>query len=216
MSLTATDLIETARDKYNGTGDTFFDDNFLYRWLTEACNVMARRTNIIEAIDTQNTVADTQEYNYPQYAMSLKRVEYEGGKLQLITFREDDAITLSGQTGDATGTPVFYTDFDRTIYLRPVPSAVGELKVYYYSLHPDLIEGSTVLIPDEYQASLVDFVLANMYAKDKDFNAATFYETKFEKTLQEIIRQKQAKKRADKFASVQSEELLPSTVIGAS
>ena len=216
MGFLASDLIANSRDSYNGTDDTFFTDTYLYQWLTDGCNSIARRSFCIEATSTDVTVASQADYDYPDDCIAIKRITVDGKKVQLITKREYDVITLTGQTSDTTGQPVFYTDFNNVISFFPIPSTADlDIVFDYFSDQPSLIEGSTVLVPYQFQLGLVDYVLSKMYQKDKDFNSATYYDNRFEKTIREAIAYMQKKKRTDKFAQVQSEELLINTIYGA-
>lgn len=217
MAYTVTEIIDNARDKYNGTGDTFFSDARLYEWLTEACNIIARDSHCIEGTSTTATVASTSDYVYPTNLIEIKRLTYDGRKLQPISLREYDTVSMSGSTATTTGTPVFYTNFDDTVSLYPIPDAIENLVFYGYYKHSNITSAvDTITIPDQFQLGLVDHLLMNMYAKDKDLSSAQFYENRFMRTVVAANKYMKNRKRGDGFSTVQSEELLPTTILGAS
>lgn len=216
MAYTVTQIVDMARDLYNGTGDSFFTESFIYNWMTDASNILARRANLIETTSTTAAVASTADYAYPTNVIAIKRVTYNGGKLQRITHREYDALTLSGTTSTQTGTPVFYTDYAGYISLFPIPDNTYTIKFFTYSNQPSIGVSTTLSIPEQFQLSLVDYILMNMYSKDKDFGAAQFYRDKWEMTIKEAIKYTKDKKKSDRFSTVESEDLLPVTILGAS
>jgi hypothetical protein len=216
MAFTVTQIVDNARDLYNGTGDTFFTEARMYEWLEHVINELARESKCIENTPTAvPTVAGTADYAYPTNLIEIKRLTYNGGKLQKLSKREVDAMTLSGTIATTQGTPVFYTDFDDTVSLFPVPDAVGSLVFSGYSEHATILVGTTISIPNQFQLGLVDGLLAKMYAKDKDFQSAAYYDAKFEKLKISALKYMKAKKRTDSFANVQVEELIPGTTLGA-
>lgn len=212
--MTPSEVLDTARDQFNATGDTFFTDAQLYNHMRQACNILAREADLIEAITSSSTVIATQSYSYPTNALSIKRVTYNGSKLKRLTMREDDAVTLSNQASTQSGTPVYYTDFGDTIYLRPIPDAVKTLQFWSINLHGTITASSTLTLPAQFHMDLVDYLLSVMFSKDQNEGMATFHRKLWEQHVSDAKRWKQKQKRSDSFTTVQDEERLPVTIMG--
>lgn len=212
--MTPTEIETEARNAYNAVGDSFFSQSEIFNLIWKALNELAHECLAIENTYTTSTVASQQAYSYPSNTISIKRVTYEGKKLKPVTFREDDAITGLNQSTTSTGTPQFYFIWDSEIYLRPIPSAVGTLKVYSYNQHTTISSTTTLEIPAIWHMALVDFVVAQMAAKDSNFTAAQYYKANWESTKLAVKRWNRKRLRGDSFAAVQDEEELVESYFG--
>jgi len=212
--MTSTEVETAAREQYNAVGDTNWSQTEIMRLIYAACLDMARKSLCIEDVFSASTVASQQEYSYPTNVISIKRVTYEGARLEKITFKEDDYLTGRNQATTATGTPTHYAEFNNTIYLRPTPAAVGTLKVFAYVEPQAVTTTSTLEIPTLFHMDLVDFVLSRMYAKDKDFNSAQYFQGMWDKHVIEARKYVRIKSKGDSFAAVQDEEQLGQVGVG--
>lgn len=209
------DLIEFARQQWNAVNDAFFSDDELYRMVWAASTDLAVKTKCIRDTFTTSTVAYQQEYARPTYAIGIKRITYEGGKLFKITDREDDSLTLGNQTTVSYGTPQYYWEWGSTILLRAVPAEVGTLKIYSYNIPQEVSSSSTLEIPAAYHLKMTDFLLWKMAVKDKNFDAARAYKDIWDGHVKDVKDAEKMLLRGDAFAAVQDMETLPLTVIGA-
>lgn len=214
--MTPVEIITNARDLYNGVGDTFFSDTLMYNWLWQACHIFAKEAWLIERVYSASTVASTQSYSYPTNTIAIKRITVDGKKIKRITHREDDAITLSNSTSATTGYPIYYTDFNYTLYLRPIPAAVYTIQIYSYNDAQAISATSTLEIPSLFHFDTVDYLLMRMFGKDKDIANMTFYGASWEMHVRKAVSYKKRMKRTDSFATVQSEDTLPVTILGES
>lgn len=212
--MTITQLLTSARRRYNSVNDSFFADEELINILYDACLDFARTTLCIERVYTTSTVASQQEYSYPTSAIAIKRIQYNGKKLQPINMRQDDSITALNQSTTATGDPQYYFIYNETIYLRPVPAGVGTLKIWTYNEAQELTVASTLEIPTQFHLDLVDYMASEMAAKDLNFTTAKYYLEKWERRKAEAKKWTQKKKRTDGFASVMDEEISIETYLG--
>lgn len=212
--MTPTDVMTAARDLYNATGDTFFTDTQLMNWMWQACNVFAKECNLIENVFSLSTIVGTQTYSYPTHIIALKRVTYQGHKLKRLTFRQDDAVTLSNQASIQSGLPTYYSDFNYTLYLRPIPNDVQTLQIFGYSMAAQITALTTLEIPELFHMDLVNPMLRNMYAKDQNPQMATYYDNLWKQNVSDAKRWKKKQMRSDGFSTVQDEETLPVTIMG--
>jgi len=212
--MTPTELVTFALQRWNEPAGGLFSDSELYTVIWSAQLELALESFCIRKVYTTPTVVSQQEYAKPTNAISIKRVTYEGQKLFKITDREDDALTLNNQTVTASGTPQYYWEWDTNIELRPLPAAVGTLKIYTYDI-PQTVSASTTLdVPTRYHPRLANFMLAYMSEKDKNFQAASTYRQLWMKDLQDAKRYEKKFLRGDIIAHVLDEESAPLTTIG--
>lgn len=215
--MTPSEIILASRQLYNAVGDTNWSDSemctLIRRGEMKICTEVGM---VIETPFTTNTVIGTQEYVFPSNAIDIKRITFNGKKLFPITMRDDDSLTIQNQATTDSGEPIYYYTFNRTIYLRPIPNTVGTLKIFAHC-SPDTVTITSVLeIPLFTHDPLVNFVVSEMAAKDQNFKMAQYYRDIFRnEDIPEIKKRARLMKRADGFAVVQSEELLPHAYLGA-
>lgn len=213
--MTPTQIIEGARNKYNATSDNFYSDQELLGVIYQACLELAIETECIERTYETTTVIDQQEYNYPTNIISIKRITYNGRKLEPVTFREDDRLTLYNQATTQSGTPQYYTIFNETIALRPIPDDVQELKVWGTS-EPQIIDSiqAPLEIPSRFHYGITDFVSAYLAEKDQNFSFATNLLQRWADFKVKAKQDFRRSKRGDSFSHVQSEEALSTSILG--
>lgn len=212
--MTPTQIETAARNRYNAASDSFFSSSEILDYMWQACVELSRDTNLIENVYLTTTVANQQEYAYPSTAIALRRVSYNGAKLQLITMREDDAITGLVQSTTDSGTPAYYFIWNRQIYLRPIPADAGTLKIFTFNEPQVLTSVSVLEIPTHFHMDLVYYICAAMAMKDSNQNVAKMYDDKWQQVLMNAKKWARLNKRADKFSNVQDEEHLIGGYLG--
>lgn len=212
--MTPTEITTAARDIYNATGDTFFTDLQLYNWMQQGCQEFAKKAWLIEQLYTTSTVASQQSYTLPTLTIGVKRITVNGKKIKHITNREDDAITLSNQAVTSSGQPIYYYEYNYSIYLRPIPDAVYTMIIFSFDDSAAITATSTLTIPALFHFDLVDYLLWRMFAKDKDVTNMTAHLQIWKQHVVDAIAYKRRLKRTDSFATVQSEDTLPVTILG--
>lgn len=214
--MTPDQIQDAARRKYNVVSDTFYNDDFFYDSIFEAETELAIKAKVIEKIYSTTSVADQREYSWPTNAIAINRIEYNGTKLRLTDFREDDALTLSQASTTQTGTPEFYQLWGRVIYLRQIPGTSGlTIKIFTYDL-PSLQStgGATLDTPAHLHSNIVNFVTSCLALKNQDASTAQFYRSLWDNSVIEAIRWQARKKRTDGFARVKNVDEIPSTHLG--
>jgi hypothetical protein len=203
--MTPPDVVSYARQQYNAVNDAFFADTELYTHIWHAQDILAKECKAIENTYTTSTVIGQQEYSYPTTATAMKRVTYAGKRLLAMTLKDDDLLTGFNATTSATGTPTHYAIFDGVIYLRPVPSAVGTLKLFTFDRPGQVSATSTLDVPEEFHLDLVSFVLWRMASKDQNFQGAEFYRAQWDAAVERCKRWSRKRQTADGFNVVRDE-----------
>lgn len=212
--MTLTELITMARQRHNSVGDDFWSDEEIRGLIFSACIEMAREAFVIEGVYSTTTVASQQQYTYPTSTIAIKRVTYDGIKLQPITFREDDQITGNNAATTSTGTPQYYAVWNDTIYLRPTPAAAATLEIFSYNEPQAITSVSTLEIPTQYHIDIVDYLLSAMSAKEKNFEGATYWRDQWDKRLAKIKAHERKRLRRDSFTNVNDIDSMSESFIG--
>jgi len=207
--MTPLEIETAARRMYNSVGNSFYSRDEIMDYIYFAQQALIDEANmLLEGIFSTTTVADQQEYDFPTNIHSIKRITYDGKKLERIDFHEDDAYTLFNSDTTDSGTPLYYFVWDRTISLRPIPDSAVTLKVYGYKSPQEVTELSTLDVPAEHHYALVDYVVRELTAKDQNWPAHDRFSNRWLTNVERVKRKIQATKRKDRFAHVKNEEAL--------
>lgn len=214
--MTPAQVETSARRLYNSESSTFWSQDELFKLIYEAEMILAEEALVIEARDTTlTTVAGTRSYSVPAGFLAIKRIEVNGTKLQPIDFREDDTLTLNNADATQQGNPQFYSIWNDTIYLRPIPDAVYTVTIYGHKEAVLLTTASTTLsTPSRCHSALIDYVVGEMAAKDSNIEFGSYYTGRWDKYVERQKALSVKKKRADGFAVVKDEESLAVTLLG--
>lgn len=209
--MTPAEIIAAARNQYSATGDTFWSDAELAQRIYAACQELVRKCGIvIEGTYTTTTVADQQEYSFPTYANGIRRVEYAGKKLFPTDQRGDDIYTVQDSLTTGTGEPEYYFVWDRTIFLRPIPSEAKQLKIFTVNDPQPVTTSSVLEVPLLTHNAIVNFLISEMAAKDQNFNLANYYRNIWQnQDIPDIRKTIKLSKRRDSFTVVKAEEIYP-------
>jgi hypothetical protein len=209
---TLADIVTSCRQRYNAVGDRFFSDEELYGLVYEAEMEMATECEVIEEIYTTSTVASQREYDYPTRALRISRITYDGQRLRPIDFVEDDVMTGAKETTTATGDPTSFAIFADRLFLRPTPSAVGTIKIYAVTepSEPTAIT-SSMTIPQRYRLSVKDYVLSQMFAKDKNGNMVAYHEGRWQRAISAAKRFEMKRQVGDQYKIVKPFDLVDET-----
>lgn len=206
--------IETAaRRKYNSASSSFFSSSEIYDLIYQAELEIAEETKVIEvtALFSGGSTASTRAYAIPSTISEVKRVEYDGRKLQKIDFDQDDVQTLFDSNTTATGDPLYFSEWNGSIYLRPIPNASSDqIRFYGYGLPLPVTTASQVLeVPTLFHLKIVDRVVAEMAMKDQNPTVSqTYFDLWYNRHLPAIKKWYAKKRTAAAFKTVKDVDTL--------
>lgn len=211
--------IETAaRRKYNSASSSFFATAEIYDLIYQAELEIARETKMLEGLTTTTSTSGTRSYSYPTGVLEIKRVEYDGAKLERIDFREDDILTIFDSATTVTGTPLYYSDWGNTLYLRPTPAVSSDTITIYYYKEPTIVTSASqaLEVPALFHMSIVDYVVAEMATKDLNNSMAQVYFDKwYNKHIPAMKLWTSKRKTGDSFKTVRDENTLIGSRVGS-
>lgn len=202
--MTPAEILGMARAQYNAVGDTFFGDTELYNLIWRAEMDLGIQTKCLRDIQTTSTVVDQREYARPTNCISVKRIIWNGRKLEPSDFVDDDILTGYTETTSSTGTPLYYQEWKNSIFLRPTPNAVQTLKIYFYMKPTQVTAVTTLEAPEEYQLYIVDFLLYHMFSKDQKDAQSAYHLNNWKDSVEKIKTWERQKLRSDSGQAVKN------------
>lgn len=180
MSSTLGTIRTNVRSRIDETSARFWQDSELTNWINDACNDIARRSEVLMATTTINTVANTQQYALPNDTLRVYRVEWsrDGATgsnvipLEYRDFNSMDSVWWSQQK-TSKGDPYWFTmwgfppNLNLVAYPTPDATVTAGLKVYYYRLPAAAVTGGdTVECPAGWEDLITDYCEFNAWRKD--------------------------------------------------
>jgi len=202
--MTPAEIIEAARNRYNAIGDNFFSDTELYEVIYGLCCEIISDGLVIEGKYSTTTVASQQEYDFPTNAINIRRMTYDGKKIEQITFEEADQKYTNSAGTYGSGTPRHYVLWNRVIYLFPVPDDTKTLLIYSHDNQQTISNTATISLPAIFHPVIVEGLVAEMAFKDKNFAASDRARNKFTEMKILRIREYRRSKRGDSPAMVKN------------
>lgn len=207
--MTPTQIINAVRNQLNAVGDNLWSDDEILTYVFRTEMELSRETQCIERTYTTTTVASQEDYSFPTTAQEIVRATYDGNKLKPIDRRMQDSISLVGTT--QTGTPICYTQWEKTLSLYPIPDDALTLKLWTIDFPSLPTVSSTLDTPAEYHDVVLYGVLSSMVPKDVGHPLTSFWQGQWMNGLIEVKRHMKRRKRSDLGALVKTEETMIST-----
>lgn len=198
--MNVTDLESYIRRRYNAVNDTrFFTSAELYQYIWDAQMQLARESWCIRSVFSTTSVASQQEYSFPSRTISIKRVTYDGIKVEPRAL--DEVLNLTGSVAAPTGRPYIYAIWNEVIYFGPIPDA-DALTIKIFSINePDEVTVSSALdVPTRYHLDLSEYAVWKMCLKDKNYEGAARHEVIWNGILQKAKAFERKMMRGDRMS----------------
>jgi len=208
-SLTVSNILTRARNRYNATDDNFYSDSELYDLLFDAQSILAKEGWVIEKTYTTPSIVGTRSYLYPVTTLAIKEVRHDWDKLHKVKLQDDPRTDAT----EPTGKPTSYALWNNAIYLYPTPDTAGsvddnnieqdyiQIRVYKY---PDDITSSDDIIevPEEYKEDLISYMLMWMALKDQNSTLSDRYKIQWDEAVYRAKKQRKKRLRGDRNTRV--------------
>lgn len=176
--MTPTELEEYARQRYNAVNDTFFGSTEILRYIYDAQMQLARETDCIRSVLSTTTVASQQEYTFPTTALKIKRITYNGLRLDPRSLEE--VMDITGSVSSPIGSPTFYAIWDETLYLAPTPDDAQTLQIFSIDEPSEVTATSILDVPTRYHLDLAEYCNMQMAIKDKNYTGAALHQERWD------------------------------------
>ena len=209
--MTATQLETAARRRLNAVTSQFWSsDEIISECLFAAIVDVCARAKVYETTATATSVIGTADYTKPTGTIEIKRIKYDGQKLELIPEREFFAMNLAG-TASPQGRPRSYFMWGSTYTLYPTPDEVKTISLQIVGAPTSVDSGTDIsaIIPSQFHMRLVNGVVYYMNMKEAEDPRLPVFENRWLNVdLPSIVDEWRRSKHADKMPRVRTEETL--------
>lgn len=192
------------RDYYTKTGNDVADDvkrifgdealvelqsNDLLRWTNAAQSEIASSHTVLRGRASHDLVAGQSLYTIPLSApiAQIQGVHVDGKPLKGVSFQNaQETILQSDPELKASGEPKIWYEWDGDLYIYPAPEASTEngLELFYLAYPTSLTTLSETLgVPDRFYNQIVDYVLAQAYRLDENWQATAYQDARFRDSM---------------------------------
>lgn len=181
MSQTMAQLLISAGDRLNDANHARYSEPIIRRWINEGTRELARKAECLYGTTTIPVVASTQSYALPTDMIRVNSIQYElNTQVFALEFIERGAAQYMWGTNQVTQSayPQQYSTWGQpgattmNVYLFPVPSQAGLLRVWYSRLPVEIAtdgsaDTSSVDVPNGWEDALLDYTQAQCYLRDR-------------------------------------------------
>jgi hypothetical protein len=230
------DVLQVARDQLADSGQNFWTDNELYRYMGMALNTLVSKwPELGHEHATIDATAYRGYYEVPSSTdttafLSFKNVGWVGPdksieaaenmgttwKLKRIDARNQYATQWDSTV---TGKPQYWRDTiePNKFAIYPTPDTTGKIFVEYFHQYDKFDSSSTFNTHvSPYSHMLVDYVLYRAFLKDQEMaGQATVYKGLWDEHIQEVEESLFKASNSDRIVTVKDEDIYPFTDLGA-
>ena len=199
--VTVATIITRARYDINESTASFWSDAELTTWINQAIWEITAKTRCLEkAVSTQTLAEDDYDYSISGDWLSIETIIHDSGTTtgdsdtseagrRLHTLKRID-IRDFGHTRE-TGRPKQYAVWNDTLYIWPIPDSdqSGTTLILFSVNLPTGVTSTSSAIetPAYFDHSILNYVKAKAYFKDKREAKGNYYMALFENALREYV-----------------------------
>lgn len=167
----------------------------LLRWTNAAQREVASSHKVLKGTATNNLVAGQTLYEIPTNSpvYQLQGVHVEGKPLKATSFQSAQETILQDDPDlTASGEPKIWYEWDGDLYIYPASDkdVTGGLVLFYIAYPQNLTQLSDPLqVPDRFYNQIVDYVLAQAYRLDENWQATAYQDQRFRDSMNRHLAQ---------------------------
>jgi hypothetical protein len=186
----------TAQEVYDHVTRQFGDEsgvqitqNDIIRWINSGQDEILRRSKPIKSTATADLIAGQSAYTFPTNILEVQALHVNGRKVEYRSFQEAEEYIIEQDPNNlnTSDAPVVWYEWGGNFMFWPTPSknlANGIVIYYIPSVSKVTALADVLTIPDSYYNRLVEYVLAQAYEMDENWEGSTRKSTQFESGLQ--------------------------------
>lgn len=192
------------RDYYTKTGDDVATDvkrifgdealvelknTDLLRWTNAAQREIASSHTVLKGKASHNLVEGQSLYTIPldSPVAQVQGVHVEGIPLKGVSFQTAQETILKDDPDlESKGEPKMWYEWDGDLYIYPAPAdTVADGLTLYYLAYPTNLTAlsQTLSVPDRFYNQIVDYVLAQAYRLDENWQATAYQDARFRDSM---------------------------------
>lgn len=160
----------------------------VFRWVNSGQDEILRRQKPIKAIATADLVGGQTTYTFPNNILEVQALHVSGVKLDYRSFQEAEEYILNQDTTILAGVPTMWYEWGGNFILWPKPTSTitDGITIYYIPAVARVRALTDVLsIPDSFYNRLLEYVMAQAYELDENWDGVNNKTNQFEKNMQD-------------------------------
>jgi hypothetical protein len=190
---TVQNVFSDIRRTFGDESSVQITDEDMLRWINTAQREILISNKILKTVGTTDVSANVSEYSLSDLdIVTIQSIHYNGRRLEWRSFQDaEEYIMSSDPLKTATADPSMWYEWGGIINLYPVPQndAPAGLKIYYIKEPPAVTVDSTLIVPDAYYETVLQFVLSKAYELDEDPTNSQFKLTQYTERLNTLSEQ---------------------------
>ena len=161
----------------------------LLRWINAAQREIASSNQTLKGSATSDLTKGQVLYPLPSNSpvYQIQGIHIEGRPLKPVTFQAaQEYINSDDPELKAEGEPKIWYEWDGDIYIYPSSDkdVTAGMTLYYISYPTNLVAASeTLQVPDRFYNQVVDYVLAQAYRLDENWQATAYQDQRFRDSM---------------------------------
>lgn len=161
----------------------------LLRWINAAQREIASSNQTLKGSATSDLTKGQVLYPLPSNSpvYQIQGIHIEGRPLKPVTFQAaQEYINSDDPELKAEGDPKIWYEWDGDIYIYPSSDkdVTAGMTLYYISYPTNLVAASeTLQVPDRFYNQVVDYVLAQAYRLDENWQATAYQDQRFRDSM---------------------------------
>lgn len=182
---TMQDVLRAVKRQFGDESGVQITDEDILRWTNDGQREINTKNKIIKAKATGNFTPGQADYPLPiEDAAEIISIHVQDVPITALTYPEAQQYIMSKVSENATGIPTLWYMFAGVMTFWPRPSSDLRFSVLYVQNPTQVVTTTSPLgIPDKYYNTLIQYVLAQAYEMDEDWDASTYKAQQFSQTL---------------------------------
>jgi hypothetical protein len=190
---TVQNVFSDIRRTFGDESSVQITDEDMLRWINTAQREILISNKILKTVGTTDVLGNVSEYSLAGLnIVSIQSIHFMGQKLEWRSFQDAEEYIMSADPGKtAIANPTMWYEWGGIINLYPVPQddlAAG-LKIYYIKEPDAATVDSTLIVPDAYYETVLQFCLSKAYELDEDPTNSQFKLTQYTERLNVLAEQ---------------------------
>lgn len=161
----------------------------LLRWMNAAQREIASSNQVIKGSASTDLIAGQTLYTLPSNSpvYQIQGIQVEGKPLKAVSFQTaQEMINSSDPAQESKGAPNIWYEWDNDLYISPASetTVTNGITIYYIAYPAGLTSlTSTLEVPDRFYNQVVDYVLAQAYRLDENWQATAYQDQRFRESM---------------------------------
>lgn len=187
ITKTVDNLAKAVRRQFGDESGVQITDEDIIRWTNNGQDEVVGKNKVLKGKALIDAVPGQADYTLPEVDIAaIESIHFNNVPIRGVPYPELESIMqeYSSVASTQTGQPAIWYEWAGTVTFWPAPSTSDKITLLYTKAPTQVTTLSdTLSIPDKYFNTLVQYVLAQAYEMDEDWNATDYKTQQFEAGL---------------------------------